>query len=134
MFFFLDSFIFHTMLCRAAAAIAAEEYAHHQAEHIERRQSRRDEADSPQGIKGKTSFSRRRCGMNQQRTQYLVLAPETRQGRNATDSQRGYKKCPESDLEAVTQAAHPAHILLATQRMNDRASAQEEQGLEIGVR
>src|SRR5579863_5911598 len=72
--------------------------------------------------------------MGQERTEYLVLAPEARQGRNATDSEGGYKKCPEGDFEPVAQATHLAHILLAAQRVNDRARAQEEQGFEIGVR
>src|SRR5574337_683474 len=65
--------------------------------------------------------------------EYLVLAPEAVQGRNA-----GYRECAcregyRSRLQVVVEPAHLLHVLLAGHGVYDAAGAEEEQALEEGV-
>ncbi len=41
--------------------------------------------------------------------------------------------CPEGDGDALAQAAHVAHVLLAGERVDDGAGGEEEERLEEGV-
>src|SRR5260370_14899956 len=75
MFLYLYFLTFFTMLRGAAAAIAAEENAHDQAEHIECGQASRKQADTPQQKENIATFPGGR-GSRHKRTENPVLAPD----------------------------------------------------------
>ncbi len=64
----------------------------------------------------------------------LVLGEEARQAGDAGDGQRADEHGPVRDRDLVLRAAHAAHVLLAAHGVDHGAGAEEEQGLEEGVR
>ncbi len=64
----------------------------------------------------------------------FVLRHEARERRNAGDRERRDQESHEGDRHLVPQPAHLAHVLLAAHRMDDRARAEEEAGLEERMR
>ena len=66
--------------------------------------------------------------------QDLVLAEEAGEPGNAGDRQRPDQERPVGDRQLGLEAAHAAQILLARQRVNHGARAEEQQRLEERVR
>jgi len=63
----------------------------------------------------------------------LVLAEEAGEGRDAGDGERADEERPEGPGDLLPEPAHLPHVLLARHRVDDRARAEEEEGLEEGV-
>ena len=64
----------------------------------------------------------------------LVLAEEARQAGHAGNRDGADQERPVGDRQILLQAAHLPEVLLAVQRVNHRAAAEEEQRLEERVR
>src|SRR3989442_14717770 len=98
---------------------SAEERHEDQTEHVKRRQPRGNESDQPQPGRMLKRFS-----------QNLVLAEKASERRNPRDRKRpreeGLRRCRNLGPER----AHLAHVLLAGERVNHAARAEEEQRLE----
>src|SRR5205085_9796817 len=65
---------------------------------------------------------------------YLVLRPEARERDDAADCEPAREESPVGLRHVLAKAAHSTHVLLVVHRVYDRASAEEHQGLEEGVR
>ena len=104
-------------------AVVPEERHRHQAEHVERRHQRRHDRHAPDDLV-----------VEERLVEDLVLAEEPRERRDARDRQRPDQHRHEGDRQVLLQAAHVPHVLLAGHRVDDRAGAEEEQGLEERVR
>ena len=95
-----------------------------EARHVEGRQQRGEHADDPDAI----------VARSEGRGENLVLAEESSEGRQAGDRDRADQHGEVGPRHTGAKPAHPAHVLLARQRVDHRAGAQEEQRLEEGVR
>src|SRR5215469_18942240 len=63
----------------------------------------------------------------------LVLGHETREGRHPGERQGRDQEGDECDWHLVAQATYFAHVLLAAHRVDDRAGAEKQTGLEERV-
>src|ERR687897_844124 len=108
------------MKLRAAASSAG-------ADHVEACQEGRDEADD------RDQVADRRVA-DPGTDDGLVFGPEAGEGDDAGVGRGGDEEGPEGDRHVVAQAAHPPHVLLLVQTVDDRAGAEEEESLEEGVR
>ena len=108
---------------RVDVALAVEGLAH-QPEHVEAGHHRDDDADRPDPHEA----------VLEARAEDLVLAEEAGQGRDAGQRDRADEHRPVGDRDLAPQGAHPVHVLLFVDGMDDRARAQEEQALEEAVR
>ena len=107
-------------------ALGAEEGLEPEAEHVEGGHACGDEADEPEELA-------ERIGRDESAEEDLVLGEETGQRRDARDGEDAHRHGPEGDGDALAEAAHFAHVLLAGERMDDGAGGEEEQRLEEGV-
>ena len=96
----------------------------HEPEHVGGRQHRRQDANHPQ----------RRVAGRVRLAEDLVLAEEAREARDAGNRHGADQEGPVGDRQVFLEAAHLPEVLLAVQRVNHRAAAEEEQRLEEGVR
>ena len=111
------------MLHFVVDARSAEERHEDQTEHVKRRQPRGNESDQPQPGRMLKRFS-----------QNLILAEKARQRRNPRDRKRPREESFCRCRNLRPERAHLAHILLAGERVNHAAGAEEEQRLEKRVR
>ncbi len=63
----------------------------------------------------------------------LVLRPEARERRHAGDGEPADDEGARGDRHELAERAHAAHVLLVVHAVDDRAGAEEQQGLEEGV-
>ena len=114
--------------CRSACSSkrGAEEGLEPEAEHVEGGHAGGDEADEPEQL---AEGVRRDEGL----VEDLVLGEEAGEGMDAGDGEDARRHGPEGDGDALAQAAHLAHVLLAGERVDDGAGGEEEQRLEEGV-
>src|SRR5579862_1869119 len=103
----------------AGTAILAEEGHEPEPEHVERCQQCSENADGPVGAAA--------IGAGKRLPQNFVLAEEAAEERYAGDGEGGRGHGPEGPGNFLAQTAHVAHVLLAAERMNDRAGCEEEQ-------
>ena len=68
------------------------------------------------------------------RAENRFLAEPAGGERHAGDGDPGARESDEGDGDVFAQAAHVAHVLLMVHRVDHRARAEEQQGLEEGVR
>src|ERR1051326_7150999 len=102
------------MIVNVGSAIVSEERHEQQPKHVKRCEQRGNGANQPVGPIRLPCFP-----------EDLVLAPETGERRDSRYGQCGdahSEKCPGY---VGTQAAHLAHVLLASHSMNHRACGQE---------
>src|SRR5437588_11073787 len=113
----------NVLLRVVVSARVSKKRQEHQAEHVERRQARSDEADNPQR------------GMPFERaTENLVLAEKSRERRNSRDGQRGKHKGPRRNRDLAPEAAHFLDVLLAGHGLDHAACTKEQECIEEGVR
>src|SRR5271163_4953537 len=62
-----------------------------------------------------------------------VFRHEAGEGRYAGNCECRGKECPIGNRQLVAQAAHPAHILFTSHRVDNRTCAEKETGLEKRV-
>ena len=105
----------------------AEEREPQEPEHVERGQERREARRGEQPGRA-AALARER------EPQDLVLREEARERRDAGDRGGRDRECRERDRDAAGEAAHLPQVLLAAQRVDDAARAEEQAGLEEGVR
>ena len=75
------------------------------------------------------------CGRSREGPeQDLVLAEEPGQRRHAGNRERADQERPVGDRQVLLQPAHVPQVLLAGERVNDRAGSEEQQRLEERVR
>ena len=105
------------------AAVFAEEAQEQRAEHVERGHERGEHADPvhPRRVLIRSGENR-------------ILTMESGKGRHARDRHARAQQRPAGDRNFAAQPAHLAQILLAAQRVNHAAGAQEQQRLEERVR
>ena len=94
-----------------------------EAEHVGGRQQRRQHADNPQDL----------VTVQEGLEQDLVLREEAGQAGHAGDGDRRNHERPVGDRDVFLEATHLADVLFAVQRVDDRARAQEQAGLEERV-
>jgi len=122
---------FVRVLDRVMIARFAEESQENLARHIERgeergnRQHHKDRACHLIGMRAETTLERVR--------ENFVLAPKTRERRNARERERADDKDRRGDRHLFPQAAHAHHVVRAD-AVNHAARAQEQQRLEERVR
>nr|GFD50736.1 hypothetical protein [Tanacetum cinerariifolium] len=87
----------------------AEEGEEQQAEHVERRQERGEDADAPHHF-----------AMLIHVTQDFIFREKARERWNTSDGQAANKHGEERDRHGLTQAAHAAHVLLVAHAVDDR--------------
>ena len=73
-------------------------------------------------------------GAGERQPENFILAEKARKQRCPDDRQGGEQKRPVGDRYLVAQAPHFAHVLLSRHGVDHAARAQEQQGLEVGVR
>ena len=117
----------HVVLDLGRHARAAEEGEPEQAEHVERGHQRRGRGDEPEQ-------RRAAAGAGEGVPEDLVLGEEAGERRDPGDRRGGDREGPEGERDAARQPAHAAHVLLAAERVDHAAGAEEEAGLEEGVR
>ena len=98
-----------------------------QAEHVERGHQRGRRATPPTAP---GAAARLREGEPED----LVLREEAGERRDAGDRRGGDREGPEGDRDPLRQPAHLADVLLAAQRVDHAAGAEEQAGLEERVR
>ena len=103
-----------------------EEGLEPEAEHVERGHAGGDEADEPEKLADRITGG-------EGPVEDLVLREEPGPRRNARDGEDAHRHGPEGDRDALAEAAHLAHVLLAGERVDDGAGGEEEQRLEEGV-
>ena len=109
---------------RGVEALLAPEGHEKQPEHVERRHEGGTQAQHPpQDV---TALDRR--------GQDFVLAPESREGRNAGNRNGRQQHRAVGVRDVALQPAHAAHVLLLVHGVDDAAGAEKEQALEEGVR
>ena len=96
----------------------------HEAEHVDRRQQRRQQADRPEQRVPAL------IGVEQD----FVLAEKTGKRRQAGNRDRADDERPVGDRQVLPQAAHSPHVLLARERVNHRARSEKEERLEERMR
>ena len=94
-----------------------------QAEHVERRHEGGAQAHHPP----------QHVPALDRRSKDFVLAPETREGRDAGDSDGRQQHGAVGVRDVALQPAHSPHVLLLMHGVDDAASAKEKQALEEGV-
>ena len=109
---------------RSRYAPLAVERQEHEAEHVGGRQQRREHADGPEDP----------VAVRERAPEDLVLAEESGEPGHAGNRDRADQEGPVGDRQPLLQAAHVADVLLAAERVDDRARPEEEQGLEERVR
>src|SRR6266404_978795 len=112
------------MLLLVRSSEFAEECHIDLAEHVEGGDSRAQPNHRPDD----------RMAVNKGLPQDLVLGHESGEWRNAADGERCGEEGDEGDRHVLSQAAHLAHVLLATHRMNDRARSEKQARFEKRVR
>src|SRR5438876_5944231 len=114
----------HMMFVIALLPVKCQE---DQAEHVESREQRGQQAD---GVENVTAIA-----ANCERTKEDgVLRKETREQRSSRNCERGDQHRPISGLDFLAEATHVAHVLLASHRVNDGARSEEEQRFEESMR
>ena len=89
-------------------------------------EERDDEADEPEDGRGMRPGERA--------PEDLVLAEEARERRDAGDRRGADRHGREGDRQMGAQSAHPAHVLLAAEGVDDAAGAEKEERLEERMR
>ena len=113
---------------RAHVLGGAVERHEEQAEHVGGGQECREERDAvEQQVEGRPLGGVRL-------PEDLVLAEKPREQWGAGDRERPDQECPVGDRQVLLQPAHVSHVLLAVQRVDHRARAEEQQRLEERVR
>ena len=107
-------------------ALGAEEGLEPEAEHVEGGQAGGEEADEPEELA-------EGVGAGEGLVEDLVLREEAGEGGDAGDGEDADGHGPEGDGDALAEAAHGAHVLLAREGVDDGAGGEEEEGLEEGV-
>ena len=92
-------------------------------EHVERRQPGDDDADAPHPQEP----------VLERGPEDLVLAEEAGERRDTRDRDGADEHRPVRDRDLPPEAAHPAHVLLLVDRVDDRAGVEEQQALEKAV-
>ncbi len=113
----------HVVLDLVAHARGTVEGQIHEAEHVERSHQRGAVADKPEDA---ICAAFRGPGLPQD----FVFREEAGEGKDTGDGQRRDQHRLIGGRNALTQIAHVAHVLLATQGMNHRTGTEEEQRLE----
>ena len=75
----------------------------------------------------------RGLGLDEGLVEDLVFGEEAGEGRDAGDGEDAHGHGPEGDGDALAEAAHEAHVLLAREGVDDGAGGEEEERLEEGV-
>ena len=114
--------------CVLVEALGAEEGLEPQPEHVEAGHAGGDQADEPRAA------CRAGWRGGEGAVEDLVFREEAGEGRDAGDGEDAGGHGPEGDGDALAQAAHDAHVLLAGEGVDDGAGGEEEQRLEEGVR
>src|SRR5438105_6111610 len=97
----------------------AEECQKPQAEHVERRQPGGEQPDDPESPAATRTRERP--------PEDLILAEEAAEAGSACNCERREGHSPEGPRNFLSQAAHTAHVLFTTERVNDGARGQEQQ-------
>src|SRR6185295_7418252 len=63
----------------------------------------------------------------------FVFREESREDRNAGDSQPACQHRRECDRHVLLQISHPSHVLLVMHSVNYRARTEKQEGLEEGM-
>src|SRR5262245_54049919 len=95
----------------------------HEPKHVGRGEQRREGANRPQ----------QRMPRDERLEEDLVLAEEAGQRKYTGNGDRADQERPIRERQLFLETTHVADVLLAVQRMDDGARAEEEQRLEEGV-
>ena len=112
--------------CVLVEALGAEEGLEPEAEHVEAGHAGGEEADGPEELAEGVA-------VGEGPVEDLVFREEAGEGGMPAMAKTPIGHGPEGDGDALAEAAHDAHVLLAGEGVDDGAGGEEEQRLEEGV-